>query len=43
MPISNTGNAQYIGNITLGGVLARVMLDTGRYAAIQFSWFGDPN
>ncbi|KAF9464127.1 aspartic peptidase domain-containing protein [Collybia nuda] len=29
MPISNTGNAQYIGNITLGGVLSRVMLDTG--------------
>lgn len=37
MPISNTGNAQYIGNITLGGVLARVMLDTGRYA-ISLSW-----
>jgi hypothetical protein len=30
VPISNTGNAQYIGNITLGGVAARVMLDTGR-------------
>jgi len=31
VPVSNTGNAQYIGNITLGGVTARVMLDTGRY------------
>ena len=30
VPISNTGNAQYIGNITLGGSVARVMLDTGR-------------
>lgn len=29
IPISNTGNAQYIGNITVGGVEARVMLDTG--------------
>ena len=32
VPISNTGNAQYIGNITLGGTVARVMLDTGRCA-----------
>lgn len=31
VPISNTGNAQYIGNITLGGTAVRVMLDTGRY------------
>ena len=30
IPISNTGNAQYISNITLGGVTARVLLDTGR-------------
>ncbi|KAI4520714.1 acid protease [Schizophyllum commune Loenen D] len=29
IPISNTGNAQYISNITLGGVTARVLLDTG--------------
>jgi hypothetical protein len=36
VPISNTGNAQYIGNITLGGAVARVMLDTGRYVTRQF-------
>ncbi|RDB14818.1 Aspartic protease 6 [Hypsizygus marmoreus] len=29
LPVSNNGNAQYIGNITLGGVGARVLLDTG--------------
>jgi len=29
VPIANTGNAQYIGNITLGGTVARVILDTG--------------
>ncbi|KAG5638675.1 hypothetical protein H0H81_011055 [Sphagnurus paluster] len=29
LPVKNNGNAQYIGNITLGGVGARVLLDTG--------------
>ncbi|KAG6836699.1 hypothetical protein H0H93_004675 [Arthromyces matolae] len=27
--VFNNGNAQYIGNVTIGGVLARVLLDTG--------------
>ncbi|TFK70925.1 acid protease [Pluteus cervinus] len=29
IPISNTGNAQYVANITLGGVQLPVLLDTG--------------
>lgn len=29
--ISNIGNAQYVSNITLGGVTVPVLLDTGRY------------
>jgi hypothetical protein len=29
LPVANNGNAQYIGNMTLGGVPARVLLDTG--------------
>jgi hypothetical protein len=29
--IGNTGNAQYVSNITLGGVTLPVLLDTGRY------------
>ncbi|GLB38616.1 putative peptidase A1 family protein [Lyophyllum shimeji] len=29
IPVANNGNAQYIGNMTLGGVQARVLLDTG--------------
>jgi len=29
-PVSNTGNAQYVSNITLGGVTLPVLLDTGR-------------
>ncbi|KAF8650170.1 hypothetical protein AX16_005404 [Volvariella volvacea WC 439] len=29
IPISNTGNAQYVGNITIGGVEVEVLLDTG--------------
>ncbi|KAF9454879.1 acid protease [Macrolepiota fuliginosa MF-IS2] len=28
-PVSNTGNAQYVSNITLGGVTLPVLLDTG--------------
>lgn len=31
IPISNTGNAQYLSNITVGGVQLPVLLDTGRY------------
>jgi hypothetical protein len=31
IPITNTQNAQYISNITLGGVQVAVLLDTGRY------------
>ncbi|KAG5731657.1 hypothetical protein E4T56_gene19943, partial [Termitomyces sp. T112] len=27
--VTNLGNAQYIGNVTIGGVQARVLLDTG--------------
>lgn len=30
VPISNTGNAQYVANITLGGETIPVLLDTGR-------------
>jgi hypothetical protein len=30
IPIGNTGNAQYVSNITLGGVTMPVLLDTGR-------------
>ncbi|KAG5644773.1 hypothetical protein DXG03_007681 [Asterophora parasitica] len=29
LPVANNGNAQYIGNVTLGGVNVRVLLDTG--------------
>ncbi|KAF5382465.1 hypothetical protein D9615_002732 [Tricholomella constricta] len=29
LPVDNNGNAQYIGNMTLGGVGVRVLLDTG--------------
>jgi hypothetical protein len=29
-PVSNTGNAQYVSNITIGGVTVPVLLDTGR-------------
>lgn len=29
--VSNIGNAQYVSNITLGGVTVPVLLDTGRY------------
>jgi hypothetical protein len=29
-PIGNIGNAQYVSNITLGGVTMPVLLDTGR-------------
>ncbi|KAG6829511.1 hypothetical protein H0H92_004313 [Tricholoma furcatifolium] len=29
LPVNNIGNAQYVGNITVGGVQARVLLDTG--------------
>lgn len=32
IPIYNNGNAQYIANVTLGGVIVPVMLDTGRCA-----------
>jgi hypothetical protein len=42
VPISNTGNAQYIGNITLGGAVARVMLDTGRCAIRRQVWSLEP-
>lgn len=28
--IGNTGNAQYVSNITLGGTTLQVLLDTGR-------------
>ncbi len=31
-PVTNTGNAQYVSNITLGGVTLPVLLDTGRSA-----------
>ena len=30
IPIGNTGNAQYVSNITLGGSTLKVLLDTGR-------------
>lgn len=30
LPVDNNGNAQYIGNITIGGQKVRVLLDTGR-------------
>lgn len=33
VPIANTQNAEYISNITLGGVTIPVMLDTGRYGS----------
>jgi hypothetical protein len=39
-PISNTGNAQYVSNITLGGVTVPVLLDTGRYMVI-ITFFSD--
>ncbi|KAF9533071.1 aspartic peptidase domain-containing protein [Crepidotus variabilis] len=29
IPVSNTGNAQYVSNITIGGQTLRVLLDTG--------------
>lgn len=31
IPVANSHNAQYISNITLGGLTIPVMLDTGRY------------
>ena len=31
IPIGNTGNAQYVSNITLGGATMPVLLDTGRW------------
>lgn len=34
VPISNTGNAQYVSNITIGGQTLRVLLDTGRLVDI---------
>lgn len=39
-PISNTGNAQYVTNITLGGVTLPVLLDTGRSAQSPVFFFG---
>jgi hypothetical protein len=30
VPVGNTGNAQYVSNITLGGSTLKVLLDTGR-------------
>jgi hypothetical protein len=35
MNVFNNGNAQYIGNMTIGGTLARVLLDTGRYISLS--------
>lgn len=33
-PVANTGNAQYVSNMTLGGVTLPVLLDTGRCVRI---------
>ncbi len=35
IPVVDTGNAQYSANITIGGVQARVLLDTGRSVVVQ--------
>lgn len=37
IPVSNTHNAQYISNITLGGVEVPVLLDTGRCERARFT------
>ncbi|KAJ3731206.1 aspartic peptidase A1 [Lentinula guzmanii] len=33
IPLTNTGNAQYIANVTLGGEEVRLIIDTGRQAS----------
>lgn len=37
IPVSNTHNAEYISNITLGGRQIPILLDTGRYREVALS------